>query len=75
VYFDDEAVACRKLTLAFPFSATASYCDHPYGIPRTDQVFQAWDGFGFGEIEVHSPAAFATEGRNQAECRYRILVE
>lgn len=21
-----------------------------------DQVFQAWDGFGFGELEYHGPA-------------------
>jgi len=39
----------------FPTDPKAIYGDHPYGVPRRDQVFQAWDGFGFGEMEYHSP--------------------
>lgn len=40
----------------FPFNPNGRYCDHPHGQPRTDQAFQAWDGFGFGEMEFHSLA-------------------
>jgi hypothetical protein len=39
----------------FAADPNAQYGDHPYGVPRSDQVFQAWDGFGFGEMEYHSP--------------------
>jgi hypothetical protein len=46
----------------FPVDANARYVDHPYKVPRTDQAFQAWDGFGFGEMEFHSPAADAARG-------------
>jgi hypothetical protein len=46
----------------FPVDPTARYCDHPYGVPRNDQVLQAWDGYGFGEMEFHSPAADAVQG-------------
>lgn len=46
----------------FPVEVAARYGDHPYGIPRSDQVFQAWDGQGFGEMEYHSPVLDAKEG-------------
>jgi len=39
----------------FPTDPAARYGDHPDGVPRHDQVFQAWDGLGFGEMEYHSP--------------------
>lgn len=41
---------------------TAKYGDHPYGMPKADQAFQAWDGYGFGEMEFHSPIADAEHG-------------
>jgi hypothetical protein len=46
----------------FPVDPKASYGDHPYGIPRSDQVFQSWDGFGFGEMEFHGPVLDAERG-------------
>jgi hypothetical protein len=46
----------------FPTNPNAQYADHPYGVPRSDQVFQAWDGFGFGEMEYHSPVLDAASG-------------
>lgn len=46
----------------FPIYPDARYCDHPFGIPRQDQAFQAWDGFGFGEMEYHSPVLDAHTG-------------
>ncbi|UWU83217.1 hypothetical protein N2605_27300 [Bradyrhizobium yuanmingense] len=46
----------------FPVDRTSAYCDHPHRSPRTDQAFQAWDGFGFGEMEFHSPALDAEHG-------------
>jgi len=45
----------------FPVDRTAAYCDHPHRAPRSDQAFQAWDGFGFGEMEFHSPALDAEQ--------------
>jgi hypothetical protein len=37
-------------------------------LPRDDQVFQAWDGLGFGEMEYHSPVLDAERGpRNLRE--------
>jgi hypothetical protein len=50
------------LVRQFPVDPTAHYGDHPFGVQRTDQAFQAWDGFGFGEMEFHSPIASAAEG-------------
>lgn len=50
------------LVRQFSFDAKAKYCDHPYGKKRDDQVFQAWDGYGFGEVEFHSPAVNAVTG-------------
>jgi hypothetical protein len=38
----------------FSVDPDAAYADHPYAIPRFDQAFQAWDGFGFGEMEFCS---------------------
>lgn len=55
------------LVREFPVDAKAHYADHPYGVPRTDQAFQAWDGYGFGEMEFHSPALDAAKGPRQLE--------
>jgi hypothetical protein len=46
----------------FPVDESARYGDHPVGVPRDDQVFQAWDGLGFGEMEFHSPVLDAERG-------------
>jgi hypothetical protein len=46
----------------FPIDPRAVYCDHPHGVPRNDQALQAWDGYGFGEMEFHSPALDAEHG-------------
>jgi hypothetical protein len=46
----------------FPVDPSARYGDHPYGVVREDQAFQAWDGVGFGEMEYHSPMLDAEGG-------------
>jgi hypothetical protein len=46
----------------FPVDVSARYGDYPDGAPRKDQVFQAWDGLGFGEMEFHSPVLDAERG-------------
>lgn len=46
----------------FPVDAAGTYIDHPHGLPRRDQAFQAWDGLGFGEVEFHSCALDAETG-------------
>ena len=46
----------------FPADMAARYGDHPEGVPRDDQVFQAWDGLGFGEMEYHSPVLSTADG-------------
>lgn len=46
----------------FPVDPRARYGDHPDGVSRTDQAFQAWDGLGFGEMEFHSPVLDAERG-------------
>ncbi|MET4262416.1 hypothetical protein ABIC09_007394 [Bradyrhizobium sp. S3.12.5] len=46
----------------FPVSRDGSYVDHPYGQARRDQVVQAWDGFGFGELEYHGVGLDAGDG-------------
>ena len=46
----------------FPVDMSARYGDYPEGIPRDDQVVQAWDGLGFGEMEFHSPVLDAERG-------------
>ena len=46
----------------FPVDVSARYGDYPEGVPRDDQVFQAWDGLGFGEMEFHSPVLNAERG-------------
>ena len=52
----------------FPVDVSARYGDYPEGAPREDQVFQAWDGLGFGEMEFHSPVLDAERGpRNLRE--------
>lgn len=50
-----------------PVDRERAYCDHPYGTPRTDQVVQMWDGFGFGEVEYHSPAVDGKDGPRKIE--------
>ena len=50
------------LVRQFPVDASARYGDHPAGVVREDQVFQAWDGLGFGEMEFHSPVLDAARG-------------
>lgn len=62
------------MTIHFLHAADRPYCDHPYGQPLDDQVFQAWDGLGFGEIEVHSPAAFTSGGPAATELSYKIIL-
>jgi hypothetical protein len=56
----------------FPNERTAKYGDHPYGIPRNDQAFQAWDGFGFGGMEFHSPLLDAERGPRELQESDRI---
>jgi hypothetical protein len=52
----------------FPVDVSARYGDYPEGVPCDDQVFQAWDGLGFGEMEFHSPVLDAERGpRNLRE--------
>lgn len=46
----------------FPVDVSARYGDYPEGVARDDQVFQAWDGLGFGEMEFHSPVLDAERG-------------
>lgn len=46
----------------FEVNERCNYVDHPYGIPRTDQAFQAWDGMGFGEMEHHGACIDAQAG-------------
>lgn len=53
---------CCILIREFPVLPDGRYGDHPYGVPRNDQVFQAWDGYGFGEMEYHSTLLDATQG-------------
>jgi hypothetical protein len=31
-------------------------------VPRNDQALQAWDGYGFGEMEYHSPVLDGERG-------------
>ncbi len=56
----------------FPVSPSTRYGDHPYGLPRHDQVFQAWDGGGFGEMEFHSPVLDAERGPRSLESKDEI---
>lgn len=56
----------------FSADPNATYADHPYAIPRFDQAFQAWDGFGFGEMEFHSPVADAKQGPRELRERDRL---
>ena len=56
----------------FPADPAARYGDHPWGIPRDDQVFQAWDGFGFGEMEYHSPVLDAERGPRMLDDRDQL---
>jgi hypothetical protein len=52
----------------FPVDVSARYGDYPEGVPCEDQVLQAWDGLGFGELEFHSPLLDAERGpRNLRE--------
>jgi hypothetical protein len=40
----------------FPLCPGMRYTDGPSEAKSGDQVVQAWDGFGFGELEYHSPS-------------------
>lgn len=40
---------------SIPISQSAAYVDSPPGETRNDQAVQFWDGFGFCEVEYHSP--------------------
>jgi hypothetical protein len=62
LYRDGHGI-CELIIRDFDVGGDADYVDHPYGMPRTDQVFQAWDGFGFGELEVRSKGVQAAQGR------------
>jgi hypothetical protein len=58
-------LSCERWCLIvrqFPADTAARYGDHPDGVPRHDQVFQAWDGLGFGEMEYHSPVLNTAQG-------------
>jgi hypothetical protein len=44
------------LVLEFPVFRNMYYSDAVSPEMAGDQVFQAWDGFGFGELEYHGPA-------------------
>ena len=44
------------VVLDFPVHPGMHYCDAPRPEKAGDQVLQAWDGFGFGELEYHVPA-------------------
>lgn len=48
--------AWSLLVRDFPVRKEMYYCDGLSEKESGDQVFQAWDGFGFGEMEYHSPA-------------------
>ena len=45
------------LVWSYPVLPGLPYPDVPRPYYDRDQVVQSWDGFGFGEIEYHSPAA------------------
>ena len=47
------------VVLHFPVRADRFYCDAVCEERAGDQVFQAWDGHGFGEMEYHGPAVGA----------------
>ena len=49
----------------FPVIEDGVYCDTASENAAKDQVFQAWDGMGFGELEYHSTAC--GEGSGQAK--------
>ena len=51
----------------FPVDERAMYVDHPHGVARADQAFQAWDGLGFGEMEFHGRALDAVRGPRELE--------
>ena len=40
----------------FPVLPGLTYCDGPSEAQAVDQIVQAWNGFGLGEMEYHSPA-------------------
>lgn len=40
----------------FPVSPGMVYADGPSEARARNQIVQAWDGFGFGELEYHSPS-------------------
>ena len=40
----------------FPVAPGMVYADGPSAARANNQIIQAWDGFGFGELEYHSPS-------------------
>jgi len=50
----------------FPVMPGANYCDGPDARRARKQISQAWDGFGFGELEYHS-ASVGREDPSYAE--------
>jgi hypothetical protein len=44
------------VVLDYPVHPGMHYCDAPHPEMAGEQVLQAWDGFGFGELEYHGPA-------------------
>lgn len=58
----DNAGRFILLVRQFQVDPNGIYGDHPYGIQRTDQALQFWDGMGFGELEHHSPLLDASSG-------------
>lgn len=45
-----------RLKWTFAVDPAGGYVDAPPGQVREDQVVQFWDGFGFAEMEYHTPA-------------------
>ena len=60
-----DAMRWCMIVRQFTADPNAEYGDHPYNTPRKDQVFQAWDGYGFGEMEYHSPVLDAQHGARE----------
>ena len=47
----------------FPVLPGLQYCDGPDFRRAQGQVSQAWDGFGFGEMQYHSPSVGTDDRR------------
>jgi hypothetical protein len=69
----DQARWCL-IVRDFSADSRAFYGDHPYQVPRSDQAFQAWDGYGFGEMEYHSPMLNARKRPGKAPSSAPVVV-